>query len=138
MKKLDDIFSIDSNCAIQEPQIIEGEVIEHRDIKEDDHKDIDYEYARNNLYGLIQNGQNAVDGILQVARESNSPRAFEVAATLIKTISDTNDRLMQLHKLKKELRNKSEENNVESKLQVQNAVFVGSTAELLKLAKKDK
>lgn len=136
MKNLDDIFSIESSQEIAESQPLEGKVIKHQEDNNDD-KDVDYEYARNNLYGLIQSGQNAVDGILQVARESNSPRAFEVAATLIKTISDTNDRLMNLHKIKKDLKDKSEEKSPDPKLQVQNAVFVGSTADLLKLTKKD-
>lgn len=102
--------------------------------------DIDYGYARSNLYDLIQKGTSAIDGILAVARESHHPRAFEVAATLIKNMGDVNDKLLNLHKTKKELDkitvSKSEEEDQPS-INVEKAIFVGSTTDLLRKIKSE-
>ena len=92
--------------------------------------DIDYNYARENYYNLIERNQDAVEEMLEIAKQSEHPRAFEVVGQLIKSGLDANKELMALHKTKKEL---SIETN--SGVNVNNAVFVGSTAELQKLLK---
>ena len=92
--------------------------------------DIDYNYARENYYNLIERNQDAVEEMLEIAKQSEHPRAFEVVGQLIKSGLDANKELMALHKTKKEL---SIEKN--SSVNVNNAVFVGSTAELQKLLK---
>ena len=92
--------------------------------------DIDYNYARENYYNLIERNQDAVEEMLEIAKQSEHPRAFEVVVQLIKSGLDANKELMSLHKTKKEL---SIETN--SSVNVNNAVFVGSTAELQKLLK---
>ena len=89
----------------------------------------DLEYARENLYHLIERGRDALDGILDLAGQSQHPRAFEVAGQLIKTISDTNNDLVKLHKSAKEVL--SDPNTGPDK--VTNNLFVGSTADLTKL-----
>jgi hypothetical protein len=94
----------------------------------------DYEYARSNLYDLLEKGNSAMNGILEVARESQHPRAYEVAATLIKNLGDVNDKLMNLQKQKKELEESKKEEDSPS-VHVDNAIFVGSTSDLLKKIK---
>ena len=93
----------------------------------------DYEYSRGNLYSLIEKGQEAVDGILELAQESDSARAYEVAATTIKAVADTTDKLIELQQKMKDL-----EADPKGPTNVTNALFVGSTAELSKLIKKQK
>ena len=93
--------------------------------------DIDYNYARENYYNLIERNQDAVEEMLEIAKQSEHPRAFEVVGQLIKSGLDANKELMGLHKTKKEL--SIEKTN--STTNVNNAVFVGSTAELQKLLK---
>jgi predicted house-cleaning noncanonical NTP pyrophosphatase (MazG superfamily) len=93
-------------------------------------EDIDYNYARENYYNLIERNQDAVEEMLEIAKQSEHPRAFEVVGQLIKSGLDANKELMTLHKTKKEL---SIEKS--SGVNVNNAVFVGSTAELQKLLK---
>ena len=92
--------------------------------------DIDYNYARENYYNLIERNQDAVEEMLEIAKQSEHPRAFEVVGQLIKSGLDANKELMALHKTKKEL-------SIEKGggVNVNNAVFVGSTAELQKLLK---
>ncbi len=93
--------------------------------------DIDYNYARENYYNLIERNQDAVEEMLEIAKQSEHPRAFEVVGQLIKSGLDANKELMGLHKTKKEL---SIEKGGHTTT-VNNAVFVGSTAELQKLLK---
>ena len=93
--------------------------------------DIDYNYARENYYNLIERNQDAVEEMLEIAKQSEHPRAFEVVGQLIKSGLDANKELMGLHKTKKEL---SIERGGPTTT-VNNAVFVGSTAELQKLLK---
>ena len=98
----------------------------------DGHIDKDYEYSRANLYSLIEKGQEAINGIMEVAGEGGSPRAYEVAGQLIKSVADTTDKLIDLQKKLKEVEEDSKKttNNVTN-----NAVFVGSTSELQKMLK---
>ena len=91
----------------------------------------DYEYTRGNLYSIIEKGQEAINGILELAQESEMPRAYEVAGQLIKSVSDATDKLMDLQK---KLKDVNEEDKKGPK-NVTNALFVGSTADLAKLIK---
>jgi tetrahydrodipicolinate N-succinyltransferase len=106
---------------------VSGEIVpENQDIQKD------YEYTRANLYSLIEKGQEAINGIMELAGEGGSPRAYEVAGQLIKSVADTTDKLADLQKKIKELEEngKKTTNNVTN-----NAVFVGSTSELQKMLK---
>lgn len=93
----------------------------------------DYEYTRANLYSLIEKGQEALNGIMELASESDSPRAYEVAGQIIKSVGDTTDKLLDLQRKLKDM----EENNIKQTTNnvTNNALFVGSTAELSKLLK---
>ena len=97
----------------------------------------DYEYSRGQFYSLIEKGQEAVDGILDVAQQSDSPRAYEVAGNLIKNVGDTADKLMDVHKKLDELEGGSGSKNLPGNV-TNNTMFVGSTAELAKFLKKQK
>jgi len=92
----------------------------------------DYEYTRANLYSLIEKGQEAINGIMELADEGGSPRAYEVAGQLIKSVADTTDKLIDLQKKLKDVEEDSKKttNNVTN-----NAVFIGSTSELQKMLK---
>ena len=91
----------------------------------------DYEYSRANLYSLIEKGQEAINGIMELASEGGSPRAYEVAGQLIKSVGDVADKLIDLQKKVKEVEDDvSKTTNVTN-----NAVFIGSTSELSKLLK---
>ena len=100
-----------------------------KDVTEDREKD--YEYTRAELYSLIDQGQEAVRGALEVAQESGHPRAYEVATNAMKQVADMTDKLMDLQKKVKDL---DEEKKGPSKV-TNNAMFVGSTAELQKMLK---
>ena len=92
----------------------------------------DYDYTRGNLYSLIEKGQEAINGIMEVAGETASPRAYEVAGQLIKSVADTTDKLADLHKKIKEI----DEDKAKPQANVtNNALFVGSTSELSKMLK---
>ena len=93
----------------------------------------DYDYTRGNLYSLIEKGQEAINGIMEVAGETASPRAYEVAGQLIKSVADTTDKLMDLQKKVKEV---EEDVNKTTNNVTNNALFVGSTSELSKILKK--
>jgi len=93
----------------------------------------DYEYTRGNLYSLIEKGQEALNGIMEVADQQGSARAYEVAGQIIKSVADTTDKLMDLQKKVKEV----DEEKAKGPSQVtNNALFVGSTSELSKILKK--
>ena len=92
----------------------------------------DYDYTRGNLYSLIEKGQEAINGILELAQESEMPRAYEVAGQLIKSVADATDKLMDLQKKLKDIEG---EKVSKGPTTVNNALFVGSTAELSKILK---
>ena len=101
-------------------------------LKKDD-VEKDYKYTRGQLYSLIEKGQEAINGIMEVAGESASPRAYEVAGQLIKSVADTTDKLADLQKKLKDL---DEDNTKKGPNTVtNNALFVGSTSELSKMLK---
>lgn len=98
---------------------------------EEQHKD--YEYTRNNLYSLIEKGQEAVNGALELATEGDSARSYEVAGQLIKHVADVTDKLLDLQKKVKDLETQNITNNQTNV--TNNSVFVGSTTELAKMLK---
>ena len=106
-------------------------------LKKTDSEDVksDYEVSRAALHSLVMKGQQAVDGILDVAEASDHPRAYEVAGQLIKNVADTADKLIDLQKKMKDL---DEEGKKNMPATVNNTMFVGSTAELQKMLKKEK
>jgi len=127
---LNETFNVDGEVVSKESegavQKIENVNFSTEDIKKD------YEYTRGNLYSLIEKGQEAINGILELAQESEMPRAYEVAGQLIKNVADATDKLMDLQKKLKEV---EEEKQGKGPTNVTNALFVGSTAELAKLIK---
>lgn len=104
-------------------------------IHQSDAHNPDADYSRANYYNLIEKGNEALDGILEVARESQHPRAYEVAANMIKNLSDVTEKLMILQKQQQELQPK--EPAGPTNITVDKAVFVGSTADLLKKLKNE-
>ena len=93
----------------------------------------DYENTRGNLYSLIEKGQEAINDIMELAKQSDSPRAFEVAGQLIKNVADVSDKLIDLQQKMKKL---NEEETISGPKNVTNALFVGSTKDLQNLLKK--
>ena len=130
MTNLDDTFNVESTIVPSEKVGITPEQKPDRLTKDDIEKD--YEYTRGNLYAIIEKGQEAINGILELAQESEMPRAYEVAGQLIKSVSDATDKLMDLQK---KLKDVEEETKQKGPSTVNNALFVGSTAELQKLLK---
>ena len=130
-KKLNETFNIEEN-SISSDIVVSPDVMgEIKEISPDDVTK-DYEYTRGNLYSLIEKGQEAINGILELAQESEMPRAYEVAGQLIKNVADATDKLMDLQKKLKDI---EEEKISKGPTTVNNALFVGSTAELAKLLK---
>ena len=129
-------FDAIDNALNVESSIVEVEETPRSIQKPEQKTDIskDYEYTRANLYSLIEKGQEAINGIMELAGEGGSPRAYEVAGQLIKSVADTTDKLIDLQKKLKDV----EENvggNKGPNTVTNNAVFVGSTTELQKLLK---
>ena len=93
----------------------------------------DYKYARENLYDLVERGQDAIDGVLELSKETEHPRAYEVAGQLIKTVSETAEKLIDIQKKLKDL--EKEDSSVKTQ---HNHLYVGSTSELQKFLKKNK
>ena len=108
-------------------------LVPRKEDKESPDVDNDYKYSRENYYNLIERGQEAIEGILDIAREGQAPRAYEVAGALIKNVADTVDKLQDLQKKLKDLKDLPKTANP----QIKNALFIGSTAELQKMLKKD-
>ena len=106
-------------------------------IDNDDTKDNDFQYARENLYDIIEKGRDAMEELLEIAKSEESPRAFEVFGQLLKNMTDTQGTLMDLHHKKQKLENDGDRQEVNRAQNVTNALFVGSTADLLKLVKKE-
>jgi hypothetical protein len=127
--------------AIDDALNVESSIVEVEDApksiqKPEQKTDIskDYEYTRANLYSLIEKGQEAINGIMELAGEGGSPRAYEVAGQLIKSVADTTDKLIDLQKKLKDVE-ENVGNNKGPNTVTNNAVFVGSTTELQKLLK---
>jgi hypothetical protein len=134
--KLNDAFNVSGEIISTEKEIISSEIEKTESSpSEASIEDIkkDYEYARGNLYSLIEKGQEAINGILELAQESEMPRAYEVAGQLIKNTGEIAEKLLNLQKTLKDV----EESNKQIKgpTTVNNALFVGSTADLAKFLK---
>ena len=123
----------DNYESIDKALDIESEIVESKPMKpvppkvEKDDIKKDYEYTRANLYSLIEKGQEAINGIMELAGEGGSPRAYEVAGQLIKSVADATDKLLDLQK---KLKDVEEDTKKSSPTNVTNALFVGSTADL--------
>ena len=126
MEKLDELLGIANGVVASTPSPTTPAI--PRTQSEDEDND-DFKYSRENLYHIIERGQDALDGILQVAKETDHPRAYEVAGQLLKTNADNAEKLVNLQSTKKKVKESSGPKNVT------NALFVGSTAELQKLIK---
>ena len=125
---IDKALNTESNIVSVDVKSSEIEVV--KSVDNDIRKD--YEYTRANLYSLIEKGQEAINGIMELAGEGGSPRAYEVAGQLIKSVADTTDKLIDLQKKLKDV----EEDTVKSPSSItNNALFVGSTSELSKILK---
>ena len=136
MSKFDSINeSLDIEVVDQAKDVIKESKKELKKLEREKPDSIrDYEYTRGNLYSLIEKGQEALDSILEVAQEGQQPRAYEVVSQLLKNVADTTDKLIDLQLKTKEL-------NAEDKRgpsTVNNALFVGSTAELQSGINQDK
>ena len=128
--KLNKEFNVSDDTIEAEVLALESKIEKEINIENEIRKD--YEYTRGNLYSLIEKGQEAINGILELAQESEMPRAYEVAGQLIKNVADATDKLMDLQK---KLKDVEEEKVSKGPTTVNNALFVGSTAELAKLLK---
>lgn len=129
---LDEILDIEESTAELVEKKPDTLTVKRDDTLDD--IDTDYKYQRENFYNLIERGQDAIDGILEVAKQSDHPRSYEVAGNLISQVADITEKLGKLQASMKRL--KEVPNNAPKN--VTNALYVGSTAELQKLLKKDK
>ena len=126
----------DQYDSIDKALDVKGEIVKEKrkiaktikDAKDDPRQD--YEYSRSQLYNLVEKGQEAVNGILDVCQDSQHPRAYEVAGQLIKHVADTTDKLVDLQKKMKDL-----EEDIGPKNVTNNSLFVGSTSDLQKMLK---
>ena len=131
MKDADDILNEVLGVSEPTPKEVVVSKPVPRPSDELDDVDADYKYQRDNFYNLIEKGQNAIEGILNVAKESDHPRGYEVAGNLIKQVAEVTEKLGDLQEKMKKLKevpNSAPKN-------VTNALFVGSTAELQKMLK---
>ena len=133
---MDDFNSIDKALNTTEVEVSttpENGCVKRKDrLKDVNDIEQDYDYTRANLYSLIEKGQESLNGIMELAGESASPRAYEVAGQIIKSVADTTDKMMELQKKVKEV----DEEKAKGPSQVtNNAVFVGSTSDLSKMLK---
>ena len=126
--ELNTAFNTDDDLI--QPEVVEKKIEKVKEGVDDIKKD--YGYTRGNLYSIIEKGQEALNGVLELAQESEQPRAYEVAGQLIKSVSDATDKLMDLQK---KLKDVEEDKVVKGPSTVNNALFVGSTAELAKMLK---
>ena len=131
-KQLDNTFNIASTEVVEADEVKPAVGIQKPDRLTKNDIEKDYEYTRGNLYSIIEKGQEAINGILELAQDSEMPRAYEVAGQLIKSVSDATDKLMDLQKKLKDVEEDSPQKGPNT---VNNALFVGSTAELAKLLK---
>jgi Terminase DNA packaging enzyme len=129
-ENLNDTFNVSGDIISAEVETVEEKIEKVASISDDIKKD--YDYTRGNLYSIIEKGQEAINGILELAQESEMPRAYEVAGQLIKNVADATDKLMDLQKKLKDI---DESKISKGPTNVTNALFVGSTAELSKLLK---
>ena len=133
--ELDKTFNIESTEITHEVEVESLKPVEvenELDIKKDIRKD--YQYSRGNIYSIIEKGQEAINGALEMAQETESPRAYEVTGQLIKSVADATEKLLDIQKKLKDI----EEIKDTSPSNVTNALFIGSTADLVKAMKQQK
>jgi len=123
--------AIDKALDVKSEIVSETKEISKKIKEKPDAPDLDYEYSRAQLYNLVEKGQEAVNGILDVCMDTQHPRAYEVAGQLIKHVGDVTDKIVDLEKKMKDLKAEDGPKNVTN-----NALFVGSTSELQKMIKK--
>ena len=133
--KLNKTFNIENESSEIQAEVVETAIVESptkniNSVTDDIKKD--YEYTRGNLYSIIEKGQEAINNVLELAQETDAPRAYEVVGQLIKNVSDATDKLIDLQKKIKDL---DEVKQQKGPTNVTNALFVGSTAELSKMLK---
>lgn len=132
--ELNKTFNIESNeISIEVEELKPIEIDDDFDIKRDIRKD--YKYSRGNIYSIIEKGQEAINGALEMAQETESPRAYEVTGQLIKNVADATEKLLELQKKLKDI---EEIKDKKGPSNVTNALFIGSTAELTKFIKQQK
>lgn len=132
--ELNKTFNIESNEISTEVEELKPiEIDDDFDIKRDIRKD--YKYSRGNIYSIIEKGQEAINGALEMAQETESPRAYEVTGQLIKNVADATEKLLELQKKLKDI---EEIKDKKGPSNVTNALFIGSTAELTKFIKQQK
>ena len=130
-KNFDDLNdAFNTSGDVIKPEVIESKIEKVKDSVDDVKKD--YEYTRGNLYSIIEKGQEALNGVLELAQESEMPRAYDVAGELIMNVADATDKLLDLQK---KLKDVEAEEKVKGPSTVNNALFVGSTADLAKMLK---
>ena len=127
---IEEALDVDSDIVPAAPK---AEIVNSAATKDQLKKD--YEYSRGNLYSLIEKGQEAVDGILELAQESDQPRAYEVAGQLIKHVGDVADKLVDLQKKVNDIEAPTKTKEINT---TNNTMFVGSTADLAKFLKQQK
>jgi hypothetical protein len=138
-ESLNSLFNIESSedsSEIQKISHVDVDVdvdVSVNDLKDDIRKD--YKYSRGNIYSIIQKGQEAINGALELAQETESPRAYEVTGQLIKNVADATEKLLDLQKKLKDIEDVRE---IKGPSTVNNALFIGSTAELTKFIKSQK
>ena len=129
MKEVDKILNIEPPLNL--PMDISEGQWSKENISKDDDIENDYKYQRENFYNLVERGQNAVEGILELAKESDHPRAYEVAGNLIKQVAEVTEKLGDLQEKMRKLKEVPDT----APKNVTNALFVGSTAELQRMIK---
>ena len=127
---LDEAFDVEVSDVQIDKTKVDNKIEKIKSSTEDINKD--YEYTRGNLYSIIEKGQEALNGVLELAQESEMPRAYEVAGQLIKNVADATDKLLDLQK---KLKDVEAEDKIKGPSTVNNALFVGSTADLAKMLK---
>jgi len=133
-EQLDDILDIKTTTIVEVGNEEKLPTTYRPSLDSDKELDTDTKYVRQNFYDLIEKGHGAIDELLAVADQSQHPRAYEVLATMIKTMGDMNNDLLGMHEKKQKLSGEKPEDKKET---VNNNLFVGSTSELLKLMNKD-
>ena len=131
MKKLNDVFELIPNNEDENPSNIIAQFKHEKTIQ--NNASMDYESARRNLYSLLDLGQQALQTAVEVAKLSESPRAFEVVSGMIRDLSDVNEQLLTLAQKSQKI--EQENNSEKGDTNIQNALFVGSTKDLQKILK---
>ena len=129
--KVNEILGVETKAPVEQKQF--KPLVPRVEDKNKEDVDNDYKYSRENYYNLIEKGQEAIQGILDIAQEGQHPRAYEVAGQLIGQVGQTVDKLQDLQKKLKDLKEVPNKTNAN----IKNALFVGSTAELQKMLKKN-